>query len=286
MDVDVMPARRSRGAGLTSVLWHSCRRAAEALWLPAALVVLWLVVSADSTGLYFPPLTKILDNLVHEWFGTFLTSDVLPSFVILLQGLLTGIAAGVVIGYAIGSVPLARQVLGPLVDLTRSVPVVALIPLFISVFGLGTTPEYVVITWASFWPVLLNTIDGVRRIERGYLETARVVRLSVWQRFALVRIPAASPQIMAGVATSVGLAVIAMVAIEMFASQRGIGFQLDLASRNFVIASTYSGAIVAGLIGYLLATTVALADRFLLRWHHQPRAAQARRTDLTTKGRR
>lgn len=286
MAIDVAPTRASRAAVLTSGLGYTGRRVVEALWLPTALFIVWLVVSADSAAVYVPPLTDILENLVGEWFGAYFASDVIPSIVTLTAGLATGIVGAVVIGYVIGSAPLALQVFGPLLDLTRSIPVIALIPIFISVFGIGSTQEYLVIVWACFWPVLLNTIDGVRRIERGYLDTARVLRLSVWQRFALVRIPAASPPIMAGVAASAGIAVIAMVAVEMFSSQRGIGFQLILAQQRFEIPSTYSGVIVAGLVGYLMAVTVALSDRVLLDWHRQSRGAQARGTNRTTRRRR
>jgi ABC-type nitrate/sulfonate/bicarbonate transport system permease component len=235
--------------------------------LPAALVVVWVVTSTTAHSFYYPPASAVLQTITGSWLGPFLLQDVVPSLLTLFAGMAAAVAVAVPLGYLIGSVPVLRQVFVPFLDLARSVPVIALIPLFISVLGIGPGTELVVITWACAWPILLNTIEGTRTVPQGFLETADVLHMSRLQRLGFIRLPSAMPNIMAGLTTSVGLGVIAMVAVEMYSSQRGIGFQLVLTQRNFDLAGSYAGAIVAGVIGYLLARAVGSVDRRLLAWH-------------------
>lgn len=242
------------------------------LWLPAGLVALWYVTSLGSENLYYPPQSEIWQALIDDWTGEHFAGDVVPSLACLFAGLTASVLLGVAGGYALGVCRPARQVLLPILDGFRSTPAIALIPVFIAIFGIGSSSEIFIIVWVSVWPILLNTVDGISGIERGYHDVARVVRLTGMRRFGLMSFPAASPQIMAGINTSIGLAVTVMVALEMYSSQRGIGFQLVGAQRNFDLASSYAGAIVAGILGYALAVGFHLVQRRVLRWHVAQRA--------------
>jgi ABC-type nitrate/sulfonate/bicarbonate transport system permease component len=259
-------------------LWPAARaftgRVLLGAWLPAALVAVWYVTSRNSSDLYYPPLPDIVAAIRDDWFGAHLVDDVVPSLTCLFAGLAASVVIGVGGGYVLGTIRPLREILAPILDAFRSTPAVALIPIFISIFGIGSTGEILIITWVCVWPVLLNTVDGVAGIELGYRDVGRVLRLDARQRFRLVNFPAASPQIMAGINTSIGLGVTVMVACEMYSSQRGIGFQLVGAQRNFDLASSYAGAIAAGAIGYLIAMLFNLLQRRVLGWHTEQRATQ------------
>jgi ABC-type nitrate/sulfonate/bicarbonate transport system permease component len=262
----VDPPASTRSVGRRA--FRRVARASLALWLPIALVAIWYLTSRSSTDLYYPPLGQIINSIRTEWLGGgHIASDLWPSVYSLIAGLAISVAVGVALGYLLGMVRPAQQVMAPVLDLFRSAPALALIPIFISVFGIGTESEVLLIAWVCVWPILLNTIDGVAGIDPAYHDVARTSRLGAMRRFSLVGFPAASPQIMAGINTSIGLGVAAMVALEMYSSQRGIGFQLVNAQRNFDIRGAYAGAIVAGVVGYLVAICFLLVQRRMLSWH-------------------
>jgi ABC-type nitrate/sulfonate/bicarbonate transport system permease component len=243
------------------------------VWLPLLLVALWYLTSRGSADLYYPPLDQIVRAIGDNWTGAHLMGDVVPSLLCLFAGLAASVVLGIGGGYVLGVVRPARQILAPILDCFRSTPAIALIPIFISIFGIGATSEILMIAWVCIWPILLNTVDGVAAIEHGYRDVGRTLRLRGLRRFGLMSFPAASPQIMAGINTSIGLGVTVMVALEMYSSQRGVGFQLVLAQRNFDLPSSYAGAIVAGILGYGIAVAFNLLQRRVLRWHVELREA-------------
>jgi ABC-type nitrate/sulfonate/bicarbonate transport system permease component len=245
-------------------------------WLPVLLVGAWWLAVRSSTDIYFPPLEDILSATTRDWLGDRFLGDVVPSLACLAAGLGIATVAGLTGGLLLGTVKPAREILAPILDLFRATPAISLIPIFLSILGIGATSEIALIAWASVWPILLNATDGVAGVDPGYRDVARVLRLSTRARLSLVTFRAASPQIMAGLNTSIGLGVVAMVAVEMFSSERGIGYQLVLDQRNFSIASTYGDALVAGLVGYGLAALFAvLQRRVVLRWQFEQGAQHA-----------
>ena len=248
------------------------RRPAAALpfAVPVLVLLIWWVTSAASGSAYYPPLSDVVTSLRDDWLTERLLTDVVPSLVSLVSGLALAVVVGVALGFALGSVRRVRAVVLPLVDFLRSMPGIALIPLFIAIFGPGATSENLLIAWVCVWPVLLSTIDSVAALDTTWLHASRSIRLGRAAHFRWVALPGAMPRIAAGVSLSVSLAVLAMVAIELYSSQRGLGYQLNLDQRNFAIAQVYAGALLAGAVGFLAAAGFDLLQRHvLLRWQHQ-----------------
>ena len=125
----------------------------------------------------------------------------------------------------------------------------------------------------SIWPVLLNTIDGVTGIDPTLNDTARVYGVSGRQRLLRIVLPAASPQIFAGMRTSLSLALILMVISEMVASTNGIGYFVLQSQRTFAIPEMWSGILLLGILGYVLNAGFMLVERRVLRWHRGARAS-------------
>lgn len=225
---------------------------AWALILPLVLVTGWWVWSVVDGGMYFPPLPEILRAFAHTWFGGGFLAHVVPSLRNFIVGYLIASAAGVVVGIAVGRLAWLHWLLGPLIEYARSLPPPALLPFFILVFGIGPEMQVGIIAFGVFFVVLLNTIDGTRSVEPTLLEVATVYRVPRWYRFTRIILPAASPQIVAGLHTGTSLAVILMVVSEMVAATRGIGFFTLQAQQNFAFADMWSGMLLLAIIGVVV----------------------------------
>jgi ABC-type nitrate/sulfonate/bicarbonate transport system permease component len=241
--------------------------------VPIALLVLWGVWSSSGDTFYFPPLTDILSTFKDTWVFERVGSDVVPSLERLFLGYFIAVIAAVAIGVPLGLSPLLRRATSPLVEFLRAIPPPALLPFAVVVLGTGNTGKIFLIAFVCVWPVLLNTIDGVTGIDPTLRETARVYGVSGRERLARIVLPAASPQIFAGMRTSLALALILMVISEMVASTNGIGFFVLQSQRSFAIPEMWSGILLLGLLGYALNLIFLLAERRVLAWHRGARAS-------------
>lgn len=150
-------------------------------------------------------------------------------------------------------------------------PSPALIPIFILLFGVGSGMKVVVIATVCLWPILLNTMDGVGAVDRTLLATSRAYGVDGLERLRFVILPAASPQIFAGMRTSLSLALILMVVSEMVASTNGIGYFVLQSQRTFAIPEMWAGIILIGVLGYALNAAFVAVETRVLRWHRGAR---------------
>jgi ABC-type nitrate/sulfonate/bicarbonate transport system permease component len=235
--------------------------------VPLALVGLWAAWSAGSDTFYYPPLTDILETFNETWVFERVGSDVVPSLLRLTAGYAIAVVVAVAVGIPLGLNATARRAAAPIVEFLRAIPPPALLPLAIVVVGVGNSMKVLIIAFVCVWPILLNTIDGIRGIDPTLNETARVY--GVPRRATL---PAAGPQIFAGMRTSLSLAVIMMVISEMVASTNGIGFFVLQSQRSFAIPEMWSGILLLGILGYALNLLFTAVERRVLAWHRGARA--------------
>jgi ABC-type nitrate/sulfonate/bicarbonate transport system permease component len=250
------------------------RRWTFALALPGVLFGLWWWLSADSESFYFPPLSEILDALVEEWFGPRLLDDVVPSLARLLAGFALATVVAVTLGVLIGTHRRVRDLLEPVLEFFRAIPPPVLVPIFLLIFGIDDTFKVVVIAFGCMWPILLNTAEGVRAVDEVLSDTARTYRISGAARLRHLVLPAASPQIFAGLRQGLSVAIILMVISELFAASNGLGFAIVQSQRSFAIPEMWAGMLVLGLLGVLLALLFRLVENRQLAWYHGLRRAQ------------
>jgi ABC-type nitrate/sulfonate/bicarbonate transport system permease component len=241
--------------------------------VPLALLAIWAVWSSGSDTYYFPPLTDILEKFADTWVFERVGSDVVPSLVRLGLGYAIACVVAVAVGLALGLSTRLRRATDPIVQFLRSIPPPALLPFGILVLGVGTSMKVFIIAFVCLWPVLLNTIDGVAGVDPTLRETATVYRISGRDRLLRVTLPAAAPQIFAGMRTSLSLALILMVISEMVASSNGIGYFVLQSQRSFAIPEMWSGILLLGILGYVLNAVFLLVERRVLRWHRGSRAS-------------
>lgn len=243
------------------------RRLSWELWLPVLLVAAWWIASAGSTDIYFPPLSSIMDEFVEIWFFDGIKTEIWPSLQRLFLGFGLACLVGVGLGMLLGMVHWLEEAVRPLVEFMRATPGVAILPVMMLLLGLGSTMKVSMIALVATWPILLNTIDGVRSVEPVLLQVSRTYRLSPMDRVRFMILPNAAPQIFAGARTALAISFVAMVISEMVGTPGGIGYFVLDAQRSFNTTAMWAGIIALGILGYLINRLFAMVESHVLAWH-------------------
>jgi len=253
-------------------LW---RTAAE-IAVPIAIVVGWQLWAASAHSVKFPRPTTIAVEFRKLWLFADFDKHVVPSLERIGLGFSIAVVLGVALGVPLGLFPWARRAAMPHIEVWRAMPPPALLPISIVLLhSIGNTQKVAFIAFFCLFPVLLNTIDGVRGVDRTLLETARSYGISGFARIRHVVLPAASPQIFAGMRTSMALAVITMVLSEYFSSTNGVGYVLLISKNTFQLGPMWAAIVLIGLLGYLANAAFVLVERRVLAWHRGWRATAA-----------
>ena len=182
-------------------------------------------------------------------------------------GYLLAVAVFVPLGILMGLYDRIYRALEVIVEMLRPVPPPVVIPVALLFFGLEDGMKIFVIFFSCAWPILLNTVDGVRNIDRVLLNTASTFRLSRSRTISRIILPAAAPQIMTGLRVSLPVMLILVVISEMVGSTDGIGYFILDAQRRFRVAQMYAGMLALAILGYALNQIFNVMQRRLLAWH-------------------
>ncbi len=234
---------------------------------PILLLAAWWFASARSTNTFFPPLQSILTRLIEIAQTPKFAADIASSLGNLSVSFLLAVVLGVALGTGFGLIRPLGWLLEPAMHFFRAIPPVALVPIFVSLFGFGNETRILSITLAAIFPVLISTIDGVRASEPVLEAVSRVYRLTLSQRLFSVMLPAASPRILSGVQVSLIAAFVVMIASEMLGASQGLGAATLYAQQTFAIADMWAGILVLGVIGYVSTALLTLFRRWILRWY-------------------
>jgi ABC-type nitrate/sulfonate/bicarbonate transport system permease component len=184
----------------------------------------------------------------------------------MLQGWALACIGGVVLGAMIGMSPAARAWLQPMLEFMRPLPASAIMPLAISIFGLGPHMVLFVVAFGAVWPVLLATLHGFASVEPRLAEVSGALQLGRLDFVRKIGLPSAMPDILAGVRLALTVSLVVAVVGEMIASQPGLGQSILLAARSFHADELFAGIALLGLIGLVANALLAAAERSLLRW--------------------
>jgi ABC-type nitrate/sulfonate/bicarbonate transport system permease component len=250
------------------------RQAGLALGLPVVLLAAWWIASAGSANFYFPPLQTIAQTFVEVWVSPRIFDDVVPSLARLAAGYFGAVALGLAVGIPIGLLRRLRNTLEPVLEFLRAIPPPALVPILILLAGIGDTMKTLVIVSGCVWPVLLNTVEGVRGRDEVLEDVTRCYGIRGLARLTHFVIPSASPQMFTGLRQALSIGIILMVISEMFAASNGLGFAIIQFERSFAVPEMWTGIIMLGLIGILLAQLFRLVERRMLAWYHGLRQSQ------------
>jgi ABC-type nitrate/sulfonate/bicarbonate transport system permease component len=253
--------------------YKSAKIAAE-IAVPVAILLAWQLWTAHAHSPKFPRLSTILVTFQDMWLFSQFGQHVVPSLMRIGAGFAIAVVVGVAIGIPVGLSPLLHKAAMPHIEYWRAMPPPALLPISVLLLhSIGNTQKIAFIAFFCIFPVLLNTIDGVRGIDPTLIETARSYGIPRHERIRRLALPAALPQIVAGMRTSLALAVITMVLSEYFSSTNGVGYVLLISKNTFQLAPMWAAIVLIGVLGYLLNVLFLIVERRVLAWHRGWRAA-------------
>jgi NitT/TauT family transport system permease protein len=227
---------------------------------PLAVVQKWIA--------YLLPLQPYSDGSYLAWmFSGELVVDSLGSMFRVVSGFAIGAGLALPLGLLMGASARVYAWFNPLVQLLRPIPPIAYIPLSILWFGLGNPPAVFLIALGAFFPVLMNTIAGVRHVDAIYLRAARNLGANQRTMFLRVILPAAVPYILSGVRIGIGTAFIVVIVSEMIAVNNGLGFRILEAREYFWSDKIMAGMITIGMLGLAIDIGMNRLNNHLLRWH-------------------
>jgi len=247
-------------------LWEGASRAG---WInPQILPSPWAVLKKWVE--YATPL-KPYEPEAGSWlawaFSGELIMDAIGSLYRVVAGFLIGAGLALPLGLLMGSSQRIYGLMNLTVQVIRPIPPIAYIPLAILWFGLGNPPALFLISLGAFFPVLMNTIAGVRQVDSIYLRAARNLGASQSTLFLRVMLPASVPYILSGVRIGIGTAFIVVIVAEMIAVSNGLGFRIMEAREYFWSDKIIAGMITIGLLGLAIDLGMSRLNNYMLRWH-------------------
>ena len=202
---------------------------------------------------------SLIDGTYLEVFGSSLER--------LLYGYVVATVLAVAIGIAMGVWRRMFLLFEPLVELLRPIPSPAYLPMAILFLGIDNTMKVFMVAFASFFPILLNTVTGVRSVDPVLVDTGRTFGLTRAQIVMRIVLPAAAGYILTGMRISLAIALIVTVIAEMVAGNSGIGFYILSAQRSFLVPEMYAGVIALALLGFGLNKGFVALEKMALSWH-------------------
>jgi ABC-type nitrate/sulfonate/bicarbonate transport system permease component len=235
-----------------------------------ALLLLWELGArlAPDQRLYLPPMTSVIGALGDLFITGAVGWHLAATMGRFLTGFLIAAALGVMLGIALGYIRPLHHLLRTAIELLRPMPSVAIIPVAILTLGIGDSMIVAVTVYASVWPILINTIDGVRHIESTLVDTGRTFGLGrsriLWQ----IILPGASPYIVTGLRIALSIALILVTTAEMIAGSKGLGFYILDEERSMNSGNMYAGIVIVAALGYALNRLFLAAEARVMRWRH------------------
>jgi NitT/TauT family transport system permease protein len=262
-----------RSSQNASVEFHHPRSApAWQLWtLPLAILAGLMVWAAAASWGHLPAFILPSPGLVwNRLVEAVRDGSLLRNASVTLQEVLAGLGLGLTVatalGYLVAKSPAAERLLSPYVIASQSIPIVAIAPLLVIWFGPGRISKVLICALIVFFPVLVNTIVGIRSVEEDLRDLMRSLGANRWQTFQMLEVPAALPVLLGGLKISVTLSVIGAVVGEFVGADQGLGFLINQARGLFNTSLVFVAVLALVIIALVLYGVVMLLEMWLLRW--------------------
>ncbi|MFT8314096.1 MAG: ABC transporter permease [Clostridium sp.] len=239
--------------------------------LIAVLLLLWQIV--PSSGLtdktFLPPLSEV----IKAWWKLLLSGELInhisASLIRAFSGFAIAIAYGIPLGMLIGWYKGVSDVISPVIEIFRNTAALALFPLFILFLGIGETSKIAIVVYACSWPILLNTIAGVKNVDNLLIRSAQSMGVNQFTLFRKVIFPAAIPTIFTGIRLAGATSILVLVAAEMIGAKAGLGYLIQYTQFSFQIPNMYAGIITISLIGLIINKGLLFIESRFSSWKPQ-----------------
>lgn len=237
------------------------------------VLLLWQIVTGLKLVEAFlvPPPVAVANKFFDVLQDGTLLNHTFITLKIVLIGLFIGVSVGVVLGYLIARMPLLENLLAPLIVVLQSTPVVAYAPLLVIWFGTGIESKVVTCALIVFFPMLMNTVTGIRSISSDLRDVMCISQATRWQMFIKLELPAAMPVLLTGLKTSATLAVIGAIVGEFITTNSGLGFLLARARGQYDTPLVFVGVFTLALLAISLYGMITLLEKRLLSWQRRHR---------------
>ena len=251
--------------------WSMSRRSREnviSFVSPIALLLLWEVLAR--VGIidvrFFPAPSRILRELWTMLGTGELQGHMSASMMRLAIGLALGGIPALVIGVIMGLNSTVRAIIDPLISATYPIPKSSILPLALLILGLGEPSKIFMVAVGVFYPIAMNSMTGVREINKVYLDVGHNFKASRWNVFRTIALPGAMPMIMTGVKLGVGMGLVLIAVAEMVGAKSGLGYLIWNAWETFSVEKMYVGLFVIAIIGFALTLILNEIEKLLSPW--------------------
>lgn len=273
VDVPASPQLEKTQTTAAPALRRAAALAGSWLWKSAAVILflaLWELgptyLADDSTRVFLPPLHEVLLAGAGLLATGALQDHVAASLTRSAAGFSIAVVLGVSLGLVIAWYRPLHSFLNPLLELFRNTAALALLPVFTLLLGIGEESKITIVAFAAFFPVLLNTIAGVRTVDPLLVRAARSLGLHSPALFRKVILPSAVPTIFTGIRMAGTSAILVLIAAEMVGAKAGLGYLITNAQNSFLIPQMYAGILTVSLLGLLVNVLLVAAERHFSRW--------------------
>ena len=238
---------------------------------PLLLLMIWELITRQGwIPAWFLPVPSVVFQTL---FDMVISGELLHHAAISLGRAISGYAMAALVGVGLGLLiawsRIVEDFFDPLIELIRPLSTFALIPIFFLWFGIGNASKIMIIFKSCFFPIVLNTIAGIKGVDKKLIMAARSLGADGRQMWTRVLLPSAMPMIITGMRISTAIAMMALVGVEMLSSDSGLGFLVIDAQRTFDTERVFAGIVVLALLGFSLDRLARKIQARILSWHHE-----------------
>jgi NitT/TauT family transport system permease protein len=257
-------AASTHGTGVVLTLQRTLRGSVAII----AFCALWEILPRAGwvNATFLPPFSTVLGALLDMTRSGELAEHLFASAARAIGGFSIAVAIGVPLGLVIGWYRTLAEILNPLLELFRNTAPLALLPVFVLVLGMGETSKVSMVVYSCIWPVVLNTVSGVRNTDPLLIRSALSMGLTPLQLFRKVVLPASVPTVFTGIRVAGAYSILVLIAAEMVGAKAGLGYLVNYSQFTFEIPKMYAGIVSLALLGLAFNHAVLLAERRLTAW--------------------
>jgi NitT/TauT family transport system permease protein len=247
------------------------------LWLepklPALMVVIWLLLweilarAGVISQLFFPPPSYIVRTLYDLLISGKLLLHLVATLKRLGLGVLVGGVMGLILGLVMGWSSRIRTVLDPIIAAIHPIPKLAIFPLIMIIFGIGEISKVIAIAIACFFPMLINSMAGVRQLSPVFFEVSRNYGASRWKTFTRIVMPGSLPMVLTGARLAINMAMVISISVELLAAKEGLGVIIWFSWQTMRIEDLYASLIVIAALGIGLNLLLQHLTRIMVPWY-------------------